>query len=96
MCQGSAIRTASLCASHGFYQHLLAQGKLKMQALVAVMRKLLHAIHAMFKKHQLYDGSHLFRLTSISAQGVLGAPVASRTQKKKESSPARLLERKNS
>lgn len=59
-----------------FYQHLLALGKLKMQALVAVMRKLLHAIHAMFKKHQLYDGSQLFRLTSISAQEVLGAPVA--------------------
>ncbi|MGH9625795.1 MAG: IS110 family transposase [Bryobacteraceae bacterium] len=45
-----------------FYQHLLAQGKLKMQALVAVMRKLLHAIFGMFKHHQLYDGSKVFRL----------------------------------
>ena len=49
-----------------FYQHLLAKGKLKMQALVAVMRKLLHAIHAMFKNHQPYDGAKLFRLSSIS------------------------------
>jgi len=59
-----------------FYQHLLARGKFKMQALVAVMRKLLHAIHAMFKKHQLYDGSTLFRLPSTSTQEVPCAPVA--------------------
>ena len=45
-----------------FYEHLLAQGKLKMQALVAIMRKLLHAIFGMFKHHQLYDGSKVFRL----------------------------------
>ncbi|MGH9358832.1 MAG: hypothetical protein ACRD1O_06625, partial [Terriglobia bacterium] len=45
-----------------FYQHLLAQGKFKMQALVAVMRKLLHAIFGMFKHHQLYDGSKVFPL----------------------------------
>jgi len=60
----------------GFYQHLLARGKLKMQALVAVMRKLLHAIHAMFKKHQLYDGSTLFRLPATSTQEVPCAHVA--------------------
>jgi len=53
-----------------FYQHLLAKGKFKMQALVAVMRKLLHALHAMFKNHQAYDGSKLFRLPSIPAQEV--------------------------
>jgi len=46
----------------GFYLHLQAQGKVKMQALVAVMRKLLHAIHAMFKNHAAYDGSKLFHL----------------------------------
>jgi transposase len=59
-----------------FYQHLLTKGKFKMQALVAVMRKLLHAIHAMFKNHQPYDGSKLFRLSSISAQEVPDVPVA--------------------
>jgi len=58
-----------------FYQHLLAKGKLKMQALVAVMRKLLHAIHAMFKNHQSYDGSKLFRLPSTTAQEVPCAAV---------------------
>jgi len=43
-----------------FYQHLLARGKEKLQALVAVMRKLLHAIFGIFKHRQLYDGSKLF------------------------------------
>ena len=45
-----------------FYQHLLGNGKAKMQALVAVMRKLLHAIFGMWKHHQAYDGSLLFAL----------------------------------
>jgi len=61
-----------------FYQHLLAKGKCKMQALVAVMRKLLHALHAMFKNHQRYDGSKLFQLPSIPSiptQEVLCAHV---------------------
>ena len=59
-----------------FYQHLLARGKFKMQALVAVMRKLLHAFHGMFKTHQPYDGAKLFQLQSTSAQE---APLATVT-----------------
>jgi transposase len=45
-----------------FYEHLLARGKLKMQALVAVERKLLHAIYGMFKHQQAYDGTKVYRL----------------------------------
>ncbi len=45
-----------------FYRHLLARGKAKMQALVAVMRKLLHAIFGMFKHQQPFDGARLFPL----------------------------------
>jgi len=45
-----------------FYQHLLARNKTKMQALVAVMRKLLHAIFGMFKHHQTFDGSKVYSL----------------------------------
>ncbi|MBI4479719.1 MAG: IS110 family transposase, partial [Acidobacteria bacterium] len=45
-----------------FYQRLLARGKTKLQALVAVMRKLLHAIFGLFKHRQPYDGSKLFAL----------------------------------
>lgn len=47
-----------------FYQHLLAQGKCKMQALVAVMRKLLHAVYGMLKHRQPYDGAKLYRLAA--------------------------------
>lgn len=45
-----------------FYQKLLDRSKAKMQALVAVMRKLLHAIFGMFKHHQAYDGSKVHAL----------------------------------
>ncbi len=45
-----------------FYQRLVARGKAKMQALVAVMRKLLHAIFGMFKHRRTFDGSKLFAL----------------------------------
>ncbi len=45
-----------------FYDHLLARGKTKMQALVAVERKLLHALYGMFKHQQTYDGTKVYRL----------------------------------
>ena len=43
-----------------FYQKLLARGKKPMQALVAVMRKLLHAIHGMFRRDADFDGTKFF------------------------------------
>jgi transposase len=52
-----------------FYQDLVDRGKAKMQALVAVMRKLLHAIFGMFKHRQQYDGPKLFS-ASVPAQEV--------------------------
>lgn len=45
-----------------FYQHLRAQAKPKMVALVAVMRKLLHAIYGMFKHQKPFDGSKVYCL----------------------------------
>lgn len=42
-----------------FYQRLLSHGKAKLQALTAVMRKLLHGIHAMLRHDQDYDGGKL-------------------------------------
>ena len=41
-------------------EKLLAKGKTKMQALVAVMRKLLHAIHGMLEHDQDFDGEKIF------------------------------------
>lgn len=46
----------------GFYQHLLERGKKKMQALVAVERKLLHAIYGMFRSGQGYQGQRVYQL----------------------------------
>ncbi len=50
-----------------FYEHLLARGKTKLQALVATMRKLLHAIFGMFKHDQLFDGNKVYALADASA-----------------------------
>ncbi len=43
-----------------FYQHRRVRGKLKMVALVAVRRKLLHAIYGIFKHQQAFDGSKFY------------------------------------
>lgn len=46
----------------GFYEHLRERGKSKKQALLAVARKLLHAIYGMFRSQQRYDGSRVYQL----------------------------------
>jgi transposase len=43
-----------------FYELLQARHKTKLQALIAVARKLLHAIHGIFRTGQPYDGQKLF------------------------------------
>ena len=43
-----------------YYQALLARGKKPLQALVAVMRKLLHTIHGMWRTDQTFDGEKFF------------------------------------
>lgn len=43
-----------------YYQNLLANGKAKMQALIAVMRKLLHTIHGMLEHDQDFDGEKFY------------------------------------
>jgi transposase len=45
---------------HAYYEKLLAKGKKPMQALVAVMRKLLHAIHGMFRQDADFDGTKFY------------------------------------
>jgi transposase len=43
-----------------YYRRLLAQGKFKMVALVAAMRKLLHGIYGVFQSLQPFDADKLF------------------------------------
>ena len=49
-----------------FYNALLARGKAKMQAIIAVMRKLLHAIWGMLHHRQERDGSKFYRLETAN------------------------------
>jgi transposase len=49
-----------------FYQRLVNRGKARLQAVVAVMRKLLHALFAMFRSNQIYDGARLCSAELVS------------------------------
>ncbi len=53
-----------------FYQQLVAAGKKPLQALVAVMRKLLHAIYGMLRTNTDFDGSKFRRLPHPLAAAV--------------------------
>jgi transposase len=58
-----------------FAARLRARGKTPLQIHVAVMRKLLHGIHAMFREDVPFDGSRLF--PAVDAVGTSGiAPFA--------------------
>ncbi len=45
-----------------YYQHLLAKDKKPLQAICAVMRKLLHAIHGMLKKNEPFDNTRFYAI----------------------------------
>jgi len=48
---------------NGYYRHLVeARGLKKMQAICAVMRKLLHAIHGMLRSRQPFDSRRFYAL----------------------------------
>ena len=50
-----------------FYEHLLAEGKKPMVALVAVMRKLLHAIYGMLKHDRDFEGAKFYQMPEMAA-----------------------------
>ena len=50
-----------------FYNKLVTAGKKPMQAVVAVMRKLLHAIWGMLKHDQDFDGNKFFKIAEQNA-----------------------------
>ena len=45
-----------------YFQHLVDKGKLPLQALCAVMRKLLHAIHGMLKQDKPFDNTRFYAI----------------------------------
>jgi transposase len=60
--------TASWSEPHvkAFYEKLQQRGKTRMQALVAVMRKLLHCIHGMLKNQEDFQGQKFFKLDTTT------------------------------
>ena len=51
---------------NAFYNALLARGKLKMQAITAVMRKLLHAIWGILHHRKEWDGRKFYRIETVN------------------------------
>ena len=66
-----ALYMPALVAAHrdphlrAFYQALVSRHKAKMQAIIAVARKMLHAIFGMFRWQSPYDGSRLLPLMEL-------------------------------
>jgi transposase len=58
---------ASRCDPHAkaFFESLLARNKARLQALIAVARKLLHAIFGIFRSGLKYEGTKLFPQVSL-------------------------------
>lgn len=54
--------TAARCNPNvrAFYDHLVSRGKKPIQAHVAIMRKMLHSIHAMFRTKAVFDGEKFY------------------------------------
>ena len=62
----------------GFRTRLLHRGKMKKQVHVAVMRKLLHGIHGMFRHQQPWDGSKLFAAAdAVGAEEIASFAISS-------------------
>lgn len=70
----SALYMPALTARHrdpalkAFADHLLARGKTPMQALIAVLRKLLVALHAMFRKNEPFISQKLSPRLPLNTQ----------------------------
>ena len=47
-----------------YFQHLVANGKKPLQAVCAIMRKLIHAIHGMLKNDEPFDNTRFYKITA--------------------------------
>jgi hypothetical protein len=50
-----------------FYEQLIERGKKPLVAIVAVMRKLLHAIYGMLKHDSDFDGEKFYQIRALTA-----------------------------
>jgi len=63
-----------------FYAQLMARGKKKMQAIVAVMRKLLHGIWIVLQRRMTFDSSILFAASLAKAESSDSAVAANQPE----------------
>jgi hypothetical protein len=56
------LRLTEINATEPYFQHLVNNGKKPLQAVCAVMRKLLHAIHGMLKHDQPFDNTRFYAI----------------------------------
>lgn len=74
----AALYMSALSASHydrhlaAFYRALRARHKTGLQALMAVARKMLHAIYGIFKSGTPYDGQRLFPNIRLEVESIAG------------------------
>ena len=60
-CFYPALTAARCCpAAAAFVDRLVAHGKTRLQAIVALMGKLLHGLHAMWRNDEDFDAEKLF------------------------------------
>ena len=50
-----------------YFQHLVANGKKPLQAVCAIMRKLIHAIHGMLKNNEPFDNTRFYKIPTTVA-----------------------------
>jgi transposase len=67
-----------------FYATLLARGKKRMQAVVAVMRKLLHGIWIVLQRRIAFDSTALFAASLAQAESSDSAVAATQPQPKQD------------
>jgi transposase len=69
---------ASRCDPHvkAFYESLLARHKARLQALVAVARKLIHGIYGILRNRTAYDGRKLFPALLVGETKSSALPVS--------------------
>jgi len=67
-----------------FYAQLMARGKKKMQAIVAVMRKLLHGIWIVLQRRMTFDSSILFAASLAKAESSDSAVAANQPEPRQD------------
>jgi transposase len=63
-------------AVKAYYDHLVGRGKRPLQAIVAVMRKLLHAMYGMLKADAAWDPSRFYPAFQSQSEERIGAKMA--------------------